>query len=210
MNEVVDMTGELSAGLSFAGEFSVGPGHGARAIRTRASLRAMWPAEFLDGGKVAYFGKAEGEREKGGYPKGFHRWTMERRNAWFAGFNVGYIYCRCRYQPAWQLWKRHRRNILKGSPDSGLDKRQPLFHFRSHGSRGVASRRSSPLKERFSRLTNGCALGTRCRLSPTGDVPSHTPGATRLLPHRQGRKFGAYPICNRLSAVLMVVNSVTH
>jgi hypothetical protein len=22
-------------------------------------------------------------------------------------------------------------------------------------------------------LTNGCALGTRCRLSPTADVPSH-------------------------------------
>lgn len=28
------------------GEVSVGPGHRARAIRTRASLRAKWPAEF--------------------------------------------------------------------------------------------------------------------------------------------------------------------
>jgi hypothetical protein len=43
MNEVVDMTGELFVSLRFAGEVSVGPGHGARAIRTRASLRAMWP-----------------------------------------------------------------------------------------------------------------------------------------------------------------------
>jgi hypothetical protein len=78
MNEVVDLIGELSAGLRFAGEVSVGPGHGARAIRTRASLRAMWPAEFLDGGKVAYFGKVEGEREKDDYPKGFHDWALER------------------------------------------------------------------------------------------------------------------------------------
>jgi hypothetical protein len=63
MNEVADLIGELSVGVSFAGEVSVGPGCGARAIRIRAALRAMWPAEFLDGGKVGYFGKAEGERE---------------------------------------------------------------------------------------------------------------------------------------------------
>jgi hypothetical protein len=37
----------------------------------------------------------------------------------------------------------------------------------------------------FSRLSNGCALGTRCQLSPTADVPSHMPGATSLLLHRQ-------------------------
>jgi transposase len=30
---------------------------------------------------------------------------------------------------------------------------------------------------RLSRLTNGCALEMRCRLSPTADVPSHTSGA---------------------------------
>jgi hypothetical protein len=45
----------------------------------------------LDGGTVAYFGKAEGEREKGGYPKGFQGWELERRNAWFAGFDAGLI-----------------------------------------------------------------------------------------------------------------------
>ena len=68
-------TGELSAGLRFAGDVSVCPGHGARAIRIRASLLAMWSAEFLDGVSVAYFGKADGEREKGGYPRGFHDWS---------------------------------------------------------------------------------------------------------------------------------------
>ena len=100
MNEEVDLIGELSAGVSFVGEVSVAPAHGARAIRTRASLREKWPNEFLDGGKVAYFGEAEGEREKGGYPKGFHDWALERRNAWFAGFNAGWIYCRRRGQRA--------------------------------------------------------------------------------------------------------------
>jgi hypothetical protein len=111
MNEVVDITGELSVGLRLAGEVSVGPGHGARAIRRRAAVRAKWPAEFLDGGKVAYFGEAEGEREKGGYPKGFHDWALERRNAWFAGFNAGWIYCRRRDQSA-VARKRRRRSIL--------------------------------------------------------------------------------------------------
>jgi hypothetical protein len=70
------VTGELSVGLGFVGEVSVAPGHGARAIRIRAALRAMWPAKFLDGGKVAYFRKAEGEREKGGYPKSLDAWAL--------------------------------------------------------------------------------------------------------------------------------------
>ena len=61
MNELVDMTGELSAGVSFAGEISVAPGHGP-AIRIRAALPAKWPAEYPDGGGVAYFAHAEGER----------------------------------------------------------------------------------------------------------------------------------------------------
>jgi hypothetical protein len=91
VNQVVEMTGELSASVSLAGEISVAPGRGARTIRIRAALRAMWPAEFLDGSKVAYLGKAGGEREKGSYPKGFHGWPLERRNAWFAGFNAGRI-----------------------------------------------------------------------------------------------------------------------
>ena len=30
-------------------------------------------------------------REPGGYPLGFHQWPLDRRNAWFAGFNVGHI-----------------------------------------------------------------------------------------------------------------------
>jgi hypothetical protein len=32
-----------------------------------------------------------GERDKGGYPLGFHDWPLERRNAWLAGFNFGLL-----------------------------------------------------------------------------------------------------------------------
>jgi hypothetical protein len=33
----------------------------------------------------------EGPREPGGYPLGFHEWPLEKRNAWYAGYNVGRI-----------------------------------------------------------------------------------------------------------------------
>ena len=33
------------------------------------------------------------------YPKGFHDWALERRDAWFAGFNVGWTDCCRRDQP---------------------------------------------------------------------------------------------------------------
>ena len=62
MNGVVDLIGELSAGVSFTGEISVAPGHGP-AIRIRAALRAKWPAEHPDGGRSPISAHAEGERE---------------------------------------------------------------------------------------------------------------------------------------------------
>ena len=60
MNEVVDLIGELSAGVSFTGEISVAPGHGP-AIRIRAALPAKWPAEYPRR-TVANFAHSEGER----------------------------------------------------------------------------------------------------------------------------------------------------
>jgi hypothetical protein len=48
------------------------------------------PAEFRDGARCGFLQREEGPRDPGGYPRGFHRWPLERRNAWFAGFNVGY------------------------------------------------------------------------------------------------------------------------
>jgi hypothetical protein len=31
--------------------------------------------------------RADAER---GYPRGFHQWPLDRRNAWYAAFNLGY------------------------------------------------------------------------------------------------------------------------
>jgi len=52
--------------------------------------RSRWPAEFRDGARCGFLLRFYGEREKGGYPKGFHLWPIGRRNAWFAGFNRGF------------------------------------------------------------------------------------------------------------------------
>jgi hypothetical protein len=52
-------------------------------------LRDRWPAEFNDGTRCAFLQRYDGDREKGGYPRGFHRWPLDRRNAWYAGFNRG-------------------------------------------------------------------------------------------------------------------------
>ena len=53
-------------------------------------LRSRWPEEFRDGVRCAFLRRFPGERERGGYPRGFHGWTLDRRNAWFSGFNQGY------------------------------------------------------------------------------------------------------------------------
>ncbi|GEM_PF-2967213 len=57
----------------------------------RRAIRKQWPAEFDDGVVYGLTGKADGPREPGGYPKGFHGWPLERRNAWFAGANFGLL-----------------------------------------------------------------------------------------------------------------------
>lgn len=57
----------------------------------RAAIRNQWQAEFDDGARCGFLQKFEGAREPGGYPKGFHGWPLARRNAWFAGFNIGSV-----------------------------------------------------------------------------------------------------------------------
>lgn len=54
------------------------------------TLRKRWPVEWRDGARCAFLMKFDGPRERGGYPVGFHRWPLARRNAWFAGFNRGF------------------------------------------------------------------------------------------------------------------------
>jgi hypothetical protein len=61
----------------------------ARADRERGAIKAAWPDEFNDGARCAFLQRVDGPREKGGYPLGFHHGPLARRNAWFAGFNLG-------------------------------------------------------------------------------------------------------------------------
>lgn len=57
----------------------------------RAQLAARWPAQYADGLAVGLGEKPESPREPGDYPKGFHTWLPECRNAWWAGANMGAI-----------------------------------------------------------------------------------------------------------------------
>jgi hypothetical protein len=49
----------------------------------RERLKRAFPDEFRDGARRAFKGDKL-------YPRGFAGWPLDRRNAWFAGFNVGY------------------------------------------------------------------------------------------------------------------------
>ena len=57
----------------------------------RARLKSAWQAEFADGERCGFLSRFEGKRERGGYPRGFHRWPLGRRNAWYCGFNFGLL-----------------------------------------------------------------------------------------------------------------------
>ena len=49
----------------------------------RERIKLAHADEFADGAKRAFTGAKR-------YPRGFVSWPLEDRNAWFAGFNVGY------------------------------------------------------------------------------------------------------------------------
>jgi len=53
-------------------------------------LRAEWPDEWRDAARCAFLQNYPGEREGGGYPRGFHQWPLSRRNAWFSGYSRGF------------------------------------------------------------------------------------------------------------------------
>lgn len=64
----------------------------AKAESDRSCGASRWPDEYRDGARSAA-GLPVGPREAGDkprYPRGFHEWPLERRNAWFAGFNGEY------------------------------------------------------------------------------------------------------------------------
>jgi hypothetical protein len=55
-----------------------------RAAEERERIEGTFPAEFADGRRRAFI------RNKL-YPRGFQKWPIDRRNAWFAGWNIGYV-----------------------------------------------------------------------------------------------------------------------
>ena len=62
----------------------------AKAEREREALRSRWPDEFRDGARCGLLRDYPGERERSEYPTGFHQRPLEQRNAWWAGFNLGF------------------------------------------------------------------------------------------------------------------------
>jgi hypothetical protein len=69
----------------------VDPERVARANEIRKRLKTSWPNEFGDGALCAFTQHFSGDRETGGYPRGFNKWPLERRNAWFAGYGYGRV-----------------------------------------------------------------------------------------------------------------------
>ncbi len=67
----------------------------ARTEAERGCLKSLWPGEFSDGERCAFLRKFKGERERGGFPLGFHTWSLERKNSWYCGYNVGLIERQC-------------------------------------------------------------------------------------------------------------------
>jgi hypothetical protein len=61
------------------------------AVDRRNELRRKWRDAFDDGARCAFLEEYPAERELGGYPKGFHSWPLDKRSAWFSGFNLGLI-----------------------------------------------------------------------------------------------------------------------
>ena len=56
----------------------------------RAALFAKFPREFEHGYRSGYLGEHQHPCDSAGYMIGHHTWPSERKNAWFAGFNLGH------------------------------------------------------------------------------------------------------------------------
>jgi hypothetical protein len=56
-------------------------------LNERKRLQQTWPDAFADGLRRGKGEQPRGPRDPGNYPKGFHSWPLDKRNAWFAAFN---------------------------------------------------------------------------------------------------------------------------
>jgi hypothetical protein len=61
------------------------------AEQIRAELCAKFPAEFEAGYRYGLTGATQPPCDAAGYPIGFREWPLDRRNAWWAGFNLGHV-----------------------------------------------------------------------------------------------------------------------
>ena len=50
-------------------------------------LASAWPKEFRLGYRFGFQGKADPPCDRAGYPGMFHSWPLDRRNAWWCGWN---------------------------------------------------------------------------------------------------------------------------
>jgi hypothetical protein len=62
-----------------------------RAEAVRADLCKRFPAEFEHGYRTGYLGENQPPCDASGYMIGHHTWPLVRKNAWFAGFNLGHF-----------------------------------------------------------------------------------------------------------------------
>jgi hypothetical protein len=57
----------------------------------RAELCRRFPQAFEHGYRTGYLGEFQHSCDAAGYMIGHHTWPIERRNAWFAGWNLGNV-----------------------------------------------------------------------------------------------------------------------
>ena len=81
------MTGAAAAFDAMNAELRPWP----RAEAVRAELCARFPAEFESGYHYGLTGAPQAPCDAAGYPIGFHEWPLDRRNAWWAGWNLGNV-----------------------------------------------------------------------------------------------------------------------
>jgi hypothetical protein len=62
-----------------------------QAEQIRAELCAKYPEEFEHGYRFGLTGEYQPPCDAAGYPIGFHTWELLRRNAWWAGWNLGNV-----------------------------------------------------------------------------------------------------------------------
>ncbi|CAJ0854679.1 hypothetical protein AMST5_00763 [freshwater sediment metagenome] len=53
-----------------------------KAIEAREKIRAQFPDDYDAGARAGFTNSPD-------YPSGFHSWSLERRDAFFAGYNAG-------------------------------------------------------------------------------------------------------------------------